>query len=365
MSKIIGKFNNLDNRIKRTIIGAVVVMIVLFALVLILGTINNKKISYEKLETKISSAANSYYKKYPDKLPQMESGEVEINVNTLIEKGYLKELSSYNDDNCDAKIYTKKKGEDYISNAYLICDNYSTMTLGSYILENEKIVTEKEGLYQYGEEFIYRGENINNYIEFSGKVWRILRINADGTLRIILDSTKTKAVWDDRYNASTNEYNGINDFEKSRIKDSLNELLKDEEFITTENKKWLVAKNVCIDKKDSINFSKIYSIDCNKYSEDKYELSLLQIDEYFVASIDSNCNNIKSNSCTNYNYLANSRYWTITPSEKDSSRVYVTGTSTSTAETDREYRLRVVTNLSKHALYSTGDGTKENPYKIK
>ena len=365
MGKIIEKFNNLDNRIKRTIIGAIVVIVVLFVLVLVLGTLNNKKISYEKLEMKISAAANSYYKKYSEKLPQMEDGEVELSIDTLVEKGYIKKLSEYNDDKCDAKVYTIKKGEEYISNVYLTCENYSTKTLGSYIKENEKIVTEKEGLYQYGEEFVYRGENVNNYIEFSGKIWRILRINADGTLRIMLDSTKTKVKWDNRYNTSTNEYNGINDFEKSRIKDSLNDLLKDAEFITTENQKWLVSKNVCVDKKDSVNLNKIYSIECDKYSEEKYKLSLLQIEEYFIASVDNNCNSVKNNACTNYNYLANNRYWTITPSLKDSSRVYVVGTSVTSAEAEREYKILPVANLSKHVLYSTGDGTKENPYKFK
>lgn len=365
MGKIIEKFNNLDNRIKRTIIGAIIVIVVLFILVLVLGTLNNKKISYEKLELKISTAANSYYKKYSDKLPKMEDGEVELSIDTLVEKGYLKKLSEYNDDKCDAKVYTIKKGEEYISNVYLTCENYSTKTLSSYIKENEKVVTEKEGLYQYGEEFVYRGENINNYIEFSGKIWRILRINSDGTLRVMLDSMKTKVQWDNRYNTSTNEYNGINDFEKSRIKDTLNKLLEDEEFITKENQKWLVAKNVCMDKKDSIDFNRVYNIECTKYSEEKYPITLLQMDEYFIASIDNNCNTIKNNACTNYNYLASSRYWTITPSAKDSSRVYVIGTSVSSAEAEREYKLVPVTNLSKHMLYSTGDGTKENPYKIK
>lgn len=226
-------------------------------------------------------------------------------------------------------------------------------------------MTRKAGLYQYGEDFIYRGEDVNNYIEYAGKVWRIMRINSDGSLRLIQDVSKTKAKWDDRYNLETDKKNGINDFEKSRIKEELATLWEDEEFIPDDLKKWVIAKNVCVDKKDSIDYNNVYSIACTNYSEEQYKLSLLQLEEYFIASIDENCNSITSDSCINYNYLASGRYWTITPYAKDSSRIYTTGGSTSTSEASRSYTLRIVLTLSEHVLYSEGNGTLENPYKIK
>lgn len=37
--------------------------------------------------------------------------------------------------------------------------------------------------------YFYRGNVNNNYVSFAGLTWRILRINEDGSLRIILDST--------------------------------------------------------------------------------------------------------------------------------------------------------------------------------
>lgn len=36
--------------------------------------------------------------------------------------------------------------------------------------------------------YFYRGNVTNNYMTFAGKIWRILRINSDGSLRLILDS---------------------------------------------------------------------------------------------------------------------------------------------------------------------------------
>lgn len=41
----------------------------------------------------------------------------------------------------------------------------------------------------YGTSYYYRGSVENNYVDFAGKIWRIIRINGDGSVRIILDGT--------------------------------------------------------------------------------------------------------------------------------------------------------------------------------
>lgn len=364
MKKIIEKFNNLDKSIKRTIIGGLIVIVVLVAIVFIIGTLNNKKLSYSKLETKIGNAAQSYYENHPEKLPQLEGDEVKITTETLVEAEYLKALSKYNDDSCSGEIYVEKNNGEYVYGTYLTCNNYSTVTLKDHIKDTAGIVTKGDGLYDYNSELIYRGENVNNYIEFAGSTWRILRINADGTIRLILDKPYDSFEWDDRYNQQYQDYVGFNDFEISRIKDYLEEFGNDSDYINLQSKKWIVAKNVCLDKKNTVDFSNVSNIECTTYSEQKYQFSLLQLEEYFVASLDSNCNSISSSSCTNYNYLATGRYWTITPSSNDTSSVYIAGTSTNTYKANRASNLRAVTNLSKHVLYESGDGTKANPYKI-
>ncbi len=40
-----------------------------------------------------------------------------------------------------------------------------------------------------GTSYYYRGSVTNNYVSFAGKTWRIVRINGDGTVRIILNGT--------------------------------------------------------------------------------------------------------------------------------------------------------------------------------
>ena len=41
----------------------------------------------------------------------------------------------------------------------------------------------------YGDSYYYRGNVTNNYVKFAYKYWRIIRINGDGTVRVIYDGT--------------------------------------------------------------------------------------------------------------------------------------------------------------------------------
>ena len=55
----------------------------------------------------------------------------------------------------------------------------------------KKVVNSGDGLYVDSYEdgrYIYKGTNPNNYIEFSGEVWRIIAIEADDNLKIIKNS---------------------------------------------------------------------------------------------------------------------------------------------------------------------------------
>ncbi len=52
----------------------------------------------------------------------------------------------------------------------------------------------EKGIYETTDEdgtsYYYRGSVENNYLEFAGYYWRVVRINGDGTIRIIYDGTK-------------------------------------------------------------------------------------------------------------------------------------------------------------------------------
>ncbi|HBA37146.1 MAG TPA: hypothetical protein DCY94_00345, partial [Firmicutes bacterium] len=58
-------------------------------------------------------------------------------------------------------------------------------------------VVPDEGVYSmeddYGISYYYRGAVTNNYVKFGGFFWRIIRINGDGSVRIIYDGTRAYA----------------------------------------------------------------------------------------------------------------------------------------------------------------------------
>ena len=57
--------------------------------------------------------------------------------------------------------------------------------------------TTDEGVYattdNLGTSYYFRGAVINNYVQFAGYYWRIIRINGDGSIRIIYDGTSAHA----------------------------------------------------------------------------------------------------------------------------------------------------------------------------
>ena len=57
--------------------------------------------------------------------------------------------------------------------------------------------TTDEGVFEmeddYGMSYYYRGAVTNNYVKFAGFYWRIIRVNGDGSLRIMYDGTQAYA----------------------------------------------------------------------------------------------------------------------------------------------------------------------------
>ena len=61
----------------------------------------------------------------------------------------------------------------------------------------------------YGTSYYYRGNVTNNYVKFADKYWRIIRINGDGTVRVIYDGTSahTNGEDSDDRQIGTSEFN--------------------------------------------------------------------------------------------------------------------------------------------------------------
>ena len=68
--------------------------------------------------------------------------------------------------------------------------NEGTPNFGSTATTDEGIYSAQD---DYGTSYYFRGAVTNNYVKFANKYWRIIRINGDGTIRLIYDGTSAHA----------------------------------------------------------------------------------------------------------------------------------------------------------------------------
>jgi len=130
---------------------------------------------------------------------------VTYNLNLWIDNSSEEELSSnlINDKVFNAKIYIKS--EPTTSSSTISSSTTNTLLLNSAILRNNKSkgtpdlttspTDDTSGVYEaeddYGTSYVYRGlkSNTNNHIIFAGFCWQIIRINGDGSIRIMYNGT--------------------------------------------------------------------------------------------------------------------------------------------------------------------------------
>ena len=74
----------------------VVLLILLFVVLFIIKAFRGETLSYEKIENKMLSAAKSYYETNPHLLADEDIGYKSIDVKTLSEDGYMKNLNKMN-----------------------------------------------------------------------------------------------------------------------------------------------------------------------------------------------------------------------------------------------------------------------------
>lgn len=357
--------------IKFMIIG-IALLALLFGTLWIISLFRGGKLDFEKIENKMISAAESYYENNPKMLPVGEYSKAELNVEALVKDGYMKSLSEYVDDNvtCTGNVVVLKNGDNYTYIPKLSCGkDYSTKNLAAVITNSNNIVKEGEGLYELDGEYVYRGENLNNYVSFAGKTWRIIRVTKDKEIRLIQDDAFDKVAWDNRYNVDKKSSSGINAFEvngvNSRIKDTLEEIYNGKTF-NSEDKAKLVPKQLCVGKRLFKDNTTNGSVECSSLTEEYYSIGMLQANEYIVSSLDTGCTGINKRPCTNYNFLATyeDSFWTLTANAENTHEVYYIDYLPSTAYANRKFGIKLVINITGEVNYTEGDGTIDNPYVI-
>ena len=352
----------------------IVGIIVLLFVVLSIASGGNRY-SYEKIEKIMTNAAKSYFADYPENLPKTESQIVEVETPTLVQAGKMKDLNEYTKKGvvCTGKVSVAKNGNDYTYTPDLNCgESYRSKTLANAIIDDSPVTTSGYGLYKLDDYYVFRGENVNNYVQLGDTIWRAVKLDTNRNIYLVTEEySGYSSSWDDRYNTQTGYKTGINNYSTSRLKDFLDEIYndtkKEERTFTDSDRAKLSRFDVCIGKKDANSKINNNSIECQT-TEKSQILGVLTLSDFINASVDPNCTSGASISCQNYNYLVTDyKWWTSTPVANTTSHAYsITGDGTIKKSICSSYNyVRPVIKLSSRTMITGGNGTEKEPYIIK
>ena len=204
------------------------------------------------------------------------------------------------------------------------------ITLKDKLTKMDNIVYKDDGLYEKDHKYYYKGTDVNNYLFYQGRIYRIISI--DNGIKIINNDILTNLVWQKE----------IGNYEKSIIHNWLNK------YIDTLDTKDLLETTWCDNKIDINNYQ------CNNTYKDK--IGLLTTEEYLKAG--------GKNS-----YLNNGDFfWTINY-DNDGNAYYINNEGSinninKTDDTYFSYGIRDVLVLKEDVPYLNGNGSIDSPYTI-
>ncbi len=284
--------------------------------------------------------------------------------------------------------YTRSINYNYITNVdrYTSVADTETSDSGLFASEDDD-----------GTTYYFRGNVQNNYVSFAGYIWRIVRVNGDGTTRLILDDdTGESKMFDDpwgetyshgsactksspcisAYDATTKTFTNNKDITNSTIKDYLENDWYQE---IADYDSYIAQGSFCNDVSiSSSTMTTIYkaqtrmenntpTFKCEDNSSEpgggyyKSKIGLLTADEMMFAGYGTDI----LPSTNNYLFY-NGSFWTMTPDQGYSSyRNVFAGNNGEirSAGTDDSLAVRPVINLKADTKVS-GSGTKKDPYVV-
>lgn len=349
----------------------VVIIIILFGFASCSGGGSSSKL--KSIRTEMVQNAYKYYQKKDniDDLPQEDGDSTSITLKKLIQEGYMKEPSeAYGDESlkCSGEVFVENNNGHYLYTPYIECksdkeDNkVSTIYLKDKIIEDQ-LVESSVGLYAVGNTYVEKGEVTKNYIQIDEELYRIVRINEDGTIRIMGVESINNARWDNRYNSEQNKNYGINEFIYNDINSRLNEkLITNYDKQTNKLKSYLTTQNLCIGKRSVADTSHDGSTECSKTIKVQY--GALAVYEYLQASLDKECSLPSDRSCRNYNWLSgnNGRTWTVTADAESNYKAFNIQGTAQLDQCNSTNDVFPVFNISSKVLYKEGSGTEKDPY---
>ena len=202
--------------------------------------------------------------------------------------------------------------------------------LGNSIITNSSLVTSGEGLYRVSGQYIYKGENVDNYVLFGNNLWRITRVNSDGSLELVSE-----------YINALNWNKEITTYSDSDIRKYLNDV-----FLKTLDKDMLIETSYCTDIISDIN-----SVTCKESNREDY-VRLLGITEFLNSQVDGKT----------FINTTSDNIWLYNSSEEEV--WHISGSNVSSSKSNNGYLIKAVVTIKNSVTLLKGKGTKEEPYII-
>lgn len=370
---MIEALKKLDRKFLIIAFSLIIIPILLIIFLAIIQGCSNKKINYSSYENKMITAATSYFNKN-NLIPTEESGIKTVSLDELIKGKYIKSSKKLLNDTCTGSVIVRRNGSSIDENNggflnYIVdlkCQNYSTTHLIDKLKED--ITTSDSGLYANGDSYIFKGDNPKNYINFYGRVYRIMSMDSKGILKLISEEPEHDSrIWDNKFNTEVNYSYGKNIYKDSAILKSLINDYNNSKKISKSAKEHIVAYDSCVGKRKINNSSVDKNIDCSEILKNQV-ISLINVSDYSMASLDPECKSIYSRSCNNYNYLyriANSTWTMNSVSDNTYDVIFMSGGLARYDKANIYNQYNIVIHIDGNELYTEGMGTETNPYVLK
>ena len=346
---------------------AILVVSILAIIGLIIFIVLSKRYDYLEIENMLVDSSKAYLINHKEINLTNEDNTYEIEATSLINEEYLKDFSKLSTDtNCQAKVTVTYNHGEFRYTPILTCDNYETKVFKDTLLLKENIVTSGDGLYQIEDVYRFKGDYVNNYFKFANKLWRLFKIENNRLYLVLADTINDKnsaVVYDDRYNYDLESDKGLNDYDESRIKDTLANYYNND---FKDYKAYIVNHEACKNTRSEIDTDFVGAIDC--FTTTDVPISLMAVYDFIGASRDPLCLDTMSSNCSNYNYLTitKNKWWLINGTNENSSKVYNVNQNGDLGldYANSKKNIRYVITLPDDVLYKDGNGTENNPYTI-
>lgn len=285
--------------------------------------------------------------------------EIQVKLNECVyDEVYLENCYSSNLGSCDATSY----------HACLGIKDSGSETQGELIAETLKAkeVTSGNGIYAdplIPRRYVFRGSDVNNYLRYSNKVWRILSIEPDGSLKMIDYSLNSTMVWDT---------NGQDAWATSTLKVYLNS-----NYLSgiTDTSKLVSGKWDATFIRPSASTTGLSIYEFKEQLDDQEDVAtsyaqvgLVTAYDYMNAASNNACREhmVTQTNCTSW--LSNYKGWTINVNgEASGNQAYYFSNSNGLAldTTSSGHKIFPVVVLDRNSVILSGNGSSSNPYLLK